>query len=513
MNTVPNIHPTPEQRAVIASRGRRIRINARAGTGKTTTLHLLAERERNSRILYLVFNRRAREQAAAILPRNVEVSTVHSFAFTRGARRYEVDGNFSSTLFLDAFRSDAQALALLCREFLSYFLSSVYGRLEDAVPAFLLTLSGERAELFRRSSAEVVQAARTAASRWQTGALACPHDFYLKMFHKSGRFLSALSRYDIVLVDEGQDLTELVLDVLARTGTRVFLVGDTHQQIYGFRYAVDAMRKLPADEEYDLSVSFRFGHGIAELASAFIREGKGEPGFAMTGNPRIDSVIQTYGGSPEPSARADSAILSRTNLSLFENAIGLTASGVPFRFERGITGLVGKTFDVYWLSKEYRKGIRDPLIGSFPSLKALDAYALQMEDSELRSLSRIVSRYGSEFPGALYGIMERQKADRGVVLSTVHAAKGREYDEVHLDPDIGDALESASDSTDPLAAEEYNIAYVAMTRARRRLALPRSLRDAVSPEWRKRFDSCPDRAFAKWKDRRAAAAVSHRFED
>ena len=67
--------PTIEQKAILHSTGQVVRINARAGTGKTTTLMMLAEKHRDKHILYPVFNRKARENALNSFPPNL---TVHS---------------------------------------------------------------------------------------------------------------------------------------------------------------------------------------------------------------------------------------------------------------------------------------------------------------------------------------------------------------------------------------------------------------------------------------------------
>ncbi len=52
---------------------------------------MLAEQHRNQRILYLVFNRKAREAAQATFPSNVDTLTVHALAYrheaTNGATR------------------------------------------------------------------------------------------------------------------------------------------------------------------------------------------------------------------------------------------------------------------------------------------------------------------------------------------------------------------------------------------------------------------------------------------
>lgn len=74
------MQPTEEQQAILNATGRVIRVNARAGTGKTTTLRMLSEKYADKKILYLVFNRKAREEAQSKFPPNVKVKTVHSLA-------------------------------------------------------------------------------------------------------------------------------------------------------------------------------------------------------------------------------------------------------------------------------------------------------------------------------------------------------------------------------------------------------------------------------------------------
>ena len=76
--------PTDEQKAILKATGRVVRINARAGTGKTTTLSMLAKKHRNKRILYLVFNRKAREEAQKAFPSNANVLTIHALAYRKG---------------------------------------------------------------------------------------------------------------------------------------------------------------------------------------------------------------------------------------------------------------------------------------------------------------------------------------------------------------------------------------------------------------------------------------------
>ena len=76
---------TPEQQLIINSTGN-IKINAVAGSGKTTTIVEYAKsRPKNSKILYLAFNKSVKLEAIKKFEsqglKNVKVETAHSLAY------------------------------------------------------------------------------------------------------------------------------------------------------------------------------------------------------------------------------------------------------------------------------------------------------------------------------------------------------------------------------------------------------------------------------------------------
>ena len=187
-------------------------------------------------------------------------------------------------------------------------------------------LTDEVRKLFKGFQDRIVKTSREILASWYRQEKPCPHDFYLKLFHREGRFYKELNNFDIILVDEGQDLSPIMLDAMEHCRKRIIVVGDTHQQIYSFRYAIDAMNRFPFDDERDLTMSFRFGKQIAGLASVFIREAKDEKGFKIRGNPQKSSRVAFYTDLPRPKAGERCAILSRTNLALFEKARSMIGS-------------------------------------------------------------------------------------------------------------------------------------------------------------------------------------------
>ncbi|MGH3416211.1 MAG: hypothetical protein ACRDSS_07080, partial [Actinocrinis sp.] len=82
--------PTPEQQAAIEAfgTGDDLVIQAGAGTGKTSTLRMLAESAPRRRGLYIAFNRAIANDAKASFPRNVQSATAHSLAFRAVGHQY-----------------------------------------------------------------------------------------------------------------------------------------------------------------------------------------------------------------------------------------------------------------------------------------------------------------------------------------------------------------------------------------------------------------------------------------
>ncbi|MFM7141987.1 MAG: hypothetical protein ACKO2K_08755, partial [Alphaproteobacteria bacterium] len=82
--------PTEEQEDVVrAARGvRTLAVEALAGTGKTTTLTMLA-RSLRGRGLYLSFNKAIVDDARPRFPKHVDCRTAHSLAFRAVASDYQ----------------------------------------------------------------------------------------------------------------------------------------------------------------------------------------------------------------------------------------------------------------------------------------------------------------------------------------------------------------------------------------------------------------------------------------
>jgi len=257
------------------------------------------------------------------------------------------------------------------------------------------------------------------------------------------------------------------------------------------------MLNFTHDELHELTLSFRFGDKIALLTKEFINHGKEDRDFKIAGSPGLKSQVYFYENLQAIEKRTETAILCRTNFSLFKNAILLNTKGKHFWFERDITGDLLKTLDVYWLSIDEAEKIKDDLIRSFESLTALEKYASTINDYQLLKIIELVTVYEHEFPGIVFEFLKRckEKGERhdrnGIILSTIHAAKGQEYETVIIDDDVISRLEGPNSNGALNYIEEINVAYVGITRATTILYLPVGFKRLFSKEWQNYTSEIP----------------------
>jgi F-box protein 18 (helicase) len=312
-----------------------------------------------------------------------------------------------------------------------------------------------------------------------------PHDGYLKLFQLSKPRLSQR----VILLDEAQDANPVTLDIIAQqTHARRVYVGDSHQAIYGFRGAVDALSSFDDATRFRLTGSFRFGQGLAGLATALLHEWGGAD-FPLIGLGKYPTVFSV-------DADRTHAFLCRTNGGIFERAVYTARSGRPYGFVGGIEGYkFDQILDVYYLMSRELHRIRDGYIRSFETYDEIVRYSEEMDDGELKSVVKVVKEYGSEVP-SLVDLVKRNATAFGAIetvspslisggmvfFSTVHKAKGLEWLDVILGDDFV-RLEIQPQKLGPPkgpSKEEVNILYVAMTRAKRGLQLPEQVRAWLS---------------------------------
>ena len=488
-------HPlTPEQAAIVqAARDSSVRVQALAGTGKTSTLRaIVADTPAHVRTTYLVFNRKMREAAERTFDaRRVNVKTFHGLAKAGTARRFRgrtpdavrtrdlrtILGSVSAAGKPLSRGETLTAIADTLRKFLQSDAPDVHRdhvpyrvrrKLHDEAVSTVLkeaVFVDGAGNVSARGQAEInnnvgsalryiVERARTAYQTYADPsagrALAIPHDVYLKAWQLSGADIDC----DLLLVDEAQDLNPVMVDIVAQQRrARVIAVGDSRQQIYTFRGSVDALERL-AGTELPLTTSFRFGPDIADRANDLLHI-LGSP-YLLTGRgPRSRAF----------DANAPYCELFRTNAALLETLVEAVQAGRKVHCTRAIGPLVRLLRDLLAFDAGNADEAHDPRVRYASDWDGLrDDLA---DDTDAAPLVAMVEKSPHRAEGvadALEGFRSTPIARADVAMTTAHQSKGLEFDQVALSRDFGGRLSQGD--------EEKRLLYVAMTRGKRAMDVP-----------------------------------------
>jgi F-box protein 18 (helicase) len=492
---------TKEQYDIINSTGD-IKINAVAGSGKTTTIIEYAKaRPATSRILYLAFNKSVKLEAAKKFAdkglSNVTVETAHSLAYRNIVFKNEYKvrpqgyktNEIAELLNLqgNGEKHTEYVIANHINKFIAYFCNSDKQRVQDL--NYLDTLTDQKAKNFVSSNYDyIVYQSRFLLSKMDRGEIEITHDFYLKKFQLSNPKLN----YDFILFDEGQDASPAMLDVFLNQKATKVIVGDTHQQIYGWRFAVNSLEKADF-KAYHLSTSFRFSQDIANLAMSILHF---KNHFDI-----IKSIpIRGKGCTKEIKTKA---VLARTNLGLLLKAIEYITEKkkiTKIYFEGNINSYTyadegASLYDVLNLYNKKHHLIKDKLIKAMKNLDELDDYIEKTEDVQLSMMVEIVKEYGFKIPGIIKAIKDKHvdnedKEKAEMIFSTVHRCKGMEYDAIQLVNDFISEKKLSKLKEDKKVGEinpiklneEINLLYVAVTRTKNSIHIPEPLMPSEFPK-------------------------------
>ncbi len=485
---------TDEQKDIISSSGN-IKINAVAGSGKTTTLIEYAKaRPRNCKILYLAFNKSVKLEAANKFNNiglyNVKVETAHSLAYknivfngnykikSHGYKTHEITELLRIKNFGDEYSEFI--IANFINKFMLYFCNSDKEKVTDL--NYLDIISDKKSKLFVSNYYNyIVKQTRLFLGKMDRSEIAITHDFYLKKFQLSKPKL----HYDYILFDEGQDASAAMLNVFYNQKSVKVLVGDTHQQIYGWRFAINSLEKSNF-KNFNLSKSFRFSQDIADLAMEILK-------WKKKLNYNVELNISGVGISDRIITKA---VIARTNLGLLQKAIAYVTEKKKVKkiyFEGNISSYTyadegASLYDVLNLYIGKHRLIKDKLIKKMKTIKDLNDYIDKTEDIQLKMMIDIVKEYGNDIPKILETIKNKHvddnhKDEAEIIFSTVHRCKGMEYDAIQIVNDFiteekMDILLSDKKINEHILTkinEEINLIYVAITRTKNRLYLPDSL--------------------------------------
>jgi hypothetical protein len=466
--------PTDEQQAArdTFAAGRSFVLQAGAGTGKTATLKLLAESTPDRKGLYVAFNTAVAAEARAKFPSNVTVKTVHAlamhgtgFAFKDRLNKPKVPLYLTAQrlgVFGDFRVGPERALrpttqASLAMRTVRRFCASADDKIKKRHVPMTPGLNLVQQKVVARHVVPLAKRVWADVSSPISDNFRFEHDHYLKVWALTHPHWQA----DFVLYDEAQDANPVVSGMVADQldyGRQLVAVGDSAQGIYGWRGAIDALETFDVDIRLPLTQSFRFGERIAEEANLWL-ELLGSD-MRLSGRTDLDSRVVPKIDHPD-------AVLCRTNGAAVAELFSALEDDVR-------VGLVGGGKDLLALARaaldlKAGKTTEHEELALFRSWAEVQDYADSGDDPNLAVLVRVIEEHG---PPAIIEAIEaaahEQHAERTV--STLHKAKGREWDKVRLTSDYSVPRDDGNGVALP-SRDELMVSYVAVTRAMSRLSL------------------------------------------
>jgi len=449
-------------------------VNAVAGSGKTTTACMATEFVSGGSALFVAFNKSIANELQRRIGREVECKTLHSVGFRTLIRArnnsYEVDGSGSKNrgiLMEIAGNRDTTDVLKLVSLAKNYGVGIVSRCDEEN---FAAVADSFDLDVCERSIGLAKQVFEKSLVYAESGVIDFDDMLYLPLKLKLNP-----PQYDWVFVDEAQDVNSVQLALLLKLlRGRMVAIGDPRQAIYGFRGAgVDAFDTIQTSTKAELlplSICYRCAKSIVLRAQEEVPEIEYAEG-APEGE-----VVEVEGGWV-PVLDGNSAILCRTNAPLVRLALAFLAAGIPCNMVGRDIGtslasltkkIAGSELEVwrknlhkYFLEKSLawqRSGKISAIESLRDKITCLDAildYNTKISTKE--SLLEFLAQLFTQKQGA-------------VVLSTVHRAKGLEWDRVYL-LDANQLLPPFWTPKLPSWAQqqERNLVYVAVTRARKEL--------------------------------------------
>ncbi|MGZ8176623.1 ATP-dependent DNA helicase UvrD2 [Williamsia sp. SKLECPSW1] len=326
-------------------------------------------------------------------------------------------------------------------------------------------------------------------------------------------------RYRCFVVDEYQDVTpaqQSLLDAWLGNRDDLTVVGDANQTIYTFtgaspRYLLDFTRRFPEAHLVRLERDYRSTPQVVSLANRAIGAARGRVAgtrLALVGQrpPGPEPEFAEFDDEPAEAAAvakrittllsqgvpaSEIAILYRVNAQAQAHEDALTAAGIAYQVRGG---------EAFFQRAEIRQAMRAlqsaagrddlPADADLPTVVRAVLVPLGLTDTEpagtqarqrwesLRALVTLTEDLVADVPDlALPGLVDELAARaqarhpptvQGVTLSSLHAAKGLEWDAVFLAgvTDGSLPINQAINGSDEDVEEERRLFYVGITRAR-----------------------------------------------
>lgn len=459
--------------AEVENTSENISIEAVAGSGKTTTaIEAMKRCPRGSKILFLAFNKSIVNTLISKIPFSADAKTMNALGHGLMVRKLRAAGFVPK---LNAYRLWDTARTVLSDEQWEDYGSSVVRLISLArANAFGILNSGDSndfAEALGDYEVEIPYEFEGMACRQASLILKKLIDIKDEWEFDDQVYMpiywgQTFPQYDVVFVDEAQDLSpiqHLMLERIADRGARIIAVGDSRQAIYGFRGADGkSMRNLA--NRFDmtflpLSISYRCPKEVVKEAQKIVHH------IQPSDNAKDGRVVFLDEYPDIKSYPMASMILCRTNGPIFRLALEFLQEKAPCQVKSSF----GK--DITKFVRSFKVKTSEELLDELTDWR--DREVKRAEERKWFGKANLVKdRYEALVPFCdafdlkiqIVAALERLlNSCVGPTLSTIHKAKGLEAKDVFiLRPDL---LPAPFAKTEAAIEQEMNLKYVAITRS------------------------------------------------
>ena len=457
-----------------------INISAVAGSGKTTVLlQLLKYIPDDKQAFFVAFNNSIVDELKKRIGdrNNVEISTIHSYGWRSILMRYgsRVKMNPNKVLAkIEIVLKDYPDIKAKKHGYYFFIISKIIDLMRcnlispnvndilDMTMYYDIDVSKFEAEFAIR----VLELMNKDKSQF---------DFMDMIYQPIIDPYIRMRKYDYVFCDESQDFSAaqqaVIKKSLNRRG-RLITVGDEHQSIYGFAGAdadsYDKLANLNGDSvRLPLSVCYRCSKAVVIKAQEIVPEIQ-YAADAEVGLVREGSLVEDLEPGDWVLCR-NLKPLVQTYLWLMKNKIKSKIKGKDIG--EGILSMINKTgaktlrgmwtlieIDKNKLFQKLKKrGVRHPSLHPKMELFSQRQEVIECLMGEVSNVEALKTLISNIFSDDIKGIM----------LSTIHKAKGLENDRImFLCPEL---IPSKYATTDWMFEQEMNLKYVAITRAKKDL--------------------------------------------
>lgn len=462
--------PSQEQEDIytaIAETTDHLIVEAGAGSGKTTVLlGSIPYIDRSNRILLCAFNKAIAVELQKKTPGYVECRTTHSLAMS-----YCESQNIPTNP-----RKLSQAIDDLISGDLAYLKVVLYHSYKEVTnlvglaKAYLVPTRSRKAfeklidDLNLDLDFGVEDFAYALFNQTALDKDTCDFDdqIYFAVTEKW-----ATPDYDVIFVDEAQDLNKAQHELLKLTlkqGGRLICVGDQRQSIYRFRgsqpNSMEILGTYFKSVKKPLMTTWRCDQSIVAMANE-IAGGLSARSTAPEGNIEYGEINTILSES-----RDGDFIIGRTNALLIEVAVQFVRTNRPFRMANKDQLKNARKRLKKWVDK--KKGFPISSMNLVDRCKRVSRSQIgETDDIAIIQALASMSMNSTKVLDALEQILGA-KHRKGPILMTVHGSKGLESERVFV---ISDNMphEKVEESDAYAIEQEYNMAYVAVTRAKHEL--------------------------------------------